>query len=211
MPTVMEVLEKMKTETYTERDICLTHGPVDLFKFIYQVFDGYQMCMEQDVCNALLGLSFKIIFNFQMEFKDVVNEADDMSLDIYAALANSNIKFISCMREFISKVERECGMSKDKLKRHFNHSQLMKGFGMISNSSFVTIQDLVEDMLTGDIMELPDHKEFNLAEWIDEHFVKFKKIFDKMYPTYRKKLWKFVVDKFVLLFSQYLLINTLKY
>lgn len=87
----------------------------------------------------------------------------------------------------------------------------MKGFGLISNSSFLTIQDLVEDMLTEDIMDLVEHKNFNLAEWIDDHFVKFKKIFDKMYPSYRKKLWRFVVDKFVMLFCQYLLFNTLKY
>ena len=141
----------------------------------------------------------------------MVNEADDMSLDIYAALANSNIKFISCMREFMNKVQNDSGLDVETLQSFFNHSQLMKGFGMISNSSFLTIQDLVEDMLTDDIMALGDHKQFNLAEWIDEHFVKFKKIFDKMYPSYRKKLWKFVVDKFIMLFCQYLLINTLKY
>jgi hypothetical protein len=35
MPMILEVLERMKTETYTERSVQLTHGPVDMFKFIY--------------------------------------------------------------------------------------------------------------------------------------------------------------------------------
>lgn len=82
---------------------------------------------------------------------------------------------------------------------------------MISNSSFQAIQDLVEDMLTEDIMALQDHKSFDLAKWIDDNFVKYKKIFDKMYPTYSKKLWKFMIEKFVVLFCQYVLISTLKY
>jgi len=59
MPMVLEVLEKMQTDTYEERGISLSHGPVDLFKFICQVFEGYNYCQQEDVCNALLSLCFK--------------------------------------------------------------------------------------------------------------------------------------------------------
>ena len=42
MPMILEVLEKMKTEFYVEKNVCLSHGrtiktnvgPVDLFRFV---------------------------------------------------------------------------------------------------------------------------------------------------------------------------------
>jgi hypothetical protein len=62
-----------------------------------------------------------------------------MSLDIYAALANSNVKFISCLREFMQKVEQESGLDPKTIEGVFNNNQIVKGFGLISNSSFLTI------------------------------------------------------------------------
>lgn len=105
-------------------------------------------------------INLRIVFNFQKEFKDVVCEAEDMDLNIYAALSNSNIKFMQYMREFLEQVEKETGIEMDEIRKMFSHSQLMKGFGMISNSSFLRIQDLVEDMLADDVLTLPPHSEF---------------------------------------------------
>jgi hypothetical protein len=115
------------------------------------------------------------------------------------------------MREFMDKVKEDTGQDIESIRSHFSHSQLMKGFGMISNSSFLRIQELVEDMITSDIISLPPHKEFNIEEWIEDNFLKYKAIFDKMYKSYSKKLWKFIFDKFVILYIQYLLISSLKY
>lgn len=70
---------------------------------------------------------------------------------------------------------------------------------------------MIEDMIVEDVIALPEHKLFDLAKWIDESFVKYKKIFDKMYPTYCKKLWKFLLEKFIVLFIQYVLTSSLKY
>lgn len=88
-----------------------------------------------------------------------------MHLNIYAALSNSNMKFMQYMREFLERVELESGQDRDTIRKLFSHSQLMKGFGMISNSSFLRIQDLVEEMLIEDVMSLPDHREFKIVKY----------------------------------------------
>ena len=60
MPLILGVLKKMQTEYYKEKEtICMSYGPVDLFKFINEVFGCYNYCKQEDVCKAILGLCYK--------------------------------------------------------------------------------------------------------------------------------------------------------
>lgn len=59
VPMVMEVLEKMKKEYYVEKNVCLSHAPVDLFRFLHQVTDLYKYCPTKVVLNSMLGLCYK--------------------------------------------------------------------------------------------------------------------------------------------------------
>ena len=59
IPMVMEVLEKMKKEFYVEKNVCLSHGPVDLFRFVSQVTELYRYCPQKVVINGMLSLCFK--------------------------------------------------------------------------------------------------------------------------------------------------------
>lgn len=111
MPMVLEVLEKMQKDHYKERGtICASYGPTDLFRFINEVFDCYDYCPQIDICKALLSLIFKIISSFQKEYKLVVLEAEDMGMEVFCALTNSNIKFMGAVRQFIERVKNASGM-----------------------------------------------------------------------------------------------------
>lgn len=60
MPLILEVLEKMQKDFYKEKEtVCVSYGPVDLFKFINEVFECYEHCQEIIVCKSMLGLCFK--------------------------------------------------------------------------------------------------------------------------------------------------------
>lgn len=59
VPMFFEILEKMKADQFFEGKICLTNGPVDLFKLVNQIFESYNQCPCQEVCNGLLSLIFK--------------------------------------------------------------------------------------------------------------------------------------------------------
>ena len=48
--------------------------------------------------------NFRIVYIFQDEFKVMVIESGDIELDIFAALTNSNVKFLGTMREFVEKI-----------------------------------------------------------------------------------------------------------
>lgn len=47
-----------------------------------------------------------MILTFQKEFRIIVLEAEDMEMQIFCALTNSNIKFIGAARNFVEKVQR---------------------------------------------------------------------------------------------------------
>ena len=50
MPLVLEVLEKMKTIYGKEKEtICVSYGPVDLFKFINEIYDLSFACVNKFV------------------------------------------------------------------------------------------------------------------------------------------------------------------
>ena len=48
--------------------------------------------------------------SFQTEFKSVVNNAEDMSVEVFSALTNSNVKFMAVTRQFIDKVSNATGL-----------------------------------------------------------------------------------------------------
>lgn len=60
MPLVLEVLEKMKKDYSKEREtICISYGPVDLFRFVNEVYDMSLGCADPIVQKGVLGLIFK--------------------------------------------------------------------------------------------------------------------------------------------------------
>ena len=60
MPFVFEVLQKMKTTYDRENDtVCTSFGPIDLFKFMNEVYDLSMACLDGLVQKGVLGLIFK--------------------------------------------------------------------------------------------------------------------------------------------------------
>lgn len=59
MPLILEIIDKMATESYEEEGICYTNAPLDLFRFINEFFLSFQSAPYPEVANALLGLIFK--------------------------------------------------------------------------------------------------------------------------------------------------------
>lgn len=210
MPMILEVLEKMKKEFYVEKALCLSHAPVDLFKFINQICDMYKYCKQKEVANGLLSLSYKLITNFQIEFRAMVTECDDMELENFAALTNSNIKFIACMREFLEAMKKETGLSKEYLEKAFQNNFLMKNFAEISNTSYTRIQDLVKNQVSEAFLGIEDYKKVVIQEFIEDLFMSLKIIFEKLYPSYAKRLWKFILDESIGLFVQMLIVCSTK-
>lgn len=69
MPMVLEVVDRMKTDQYIEEKTgqLLSNGPVDLFKFMNIICEGYIIAPSEIVIRSILGLCFKLISNFQNE------------------------------------------------------------------------------------------------------------------------------------------------
>ena len=151
MPMILEVLEKMKTEFYVEKNVCLSNGnrllsvgPVDLFRLLSSIVELYKYCPHRQVIDAMLSVCYKLVANFLVEFRKLVLEGEDIDLDNYCALANSNIKFMGCMRSFLDNIKDMTGVPVENLQKSFQQNFLMKNFAEISNASYLRIQDLVK-------------------------------------------------------------------
>ena len=178
MSMILEVLEKMKTEYTKEKEtICVSHGPVDLYKFINEIFNGYRICPRESVVRAILSLSFKMISIFQSEFKTLVQEDDQLTLEVFGAMANSNLKFISCTRQFIDICKRDSGLMTEQLNRMFSYDKVLKNFAEISNIAFCRIQNLVLDLMNRLFVDVKDHRKFDLNEFLGVLFESAKPMF----------------------------------
>lgn len=100
----------------------------------------------------------RLLVNFQTEYRILVNESDDIELDNYCALTNSNIKFIANMRQFLETIKDMTGEPLEDLQKTFQFDFLMKNFAEISNSSYIRIQDLVKDQIADAFLSIRDYK-----------------------------------------------------
>lgn len=158
MPLVMEVLEKMKKDYYVEKDVCLSHGPLDLFKFISQVTEMYKYCPHTEVMHAMLSLVYKLMVNFQTDYKQLVTESDDLEIENFSALTNSNIKFMSTMRTYLDGVHEVSGIPLEEVQKSVQSNFLLKNFAEASNSSYLRIQELVKSQIAEKFLGIKDYK-----------------------------------------------------
>lgn len=87
-----------------------------------------------------------------------MTESDDIELDNYCALTNSNIKFIANMRQFLETMKDMTGEALEDLQKTFQFDFLMKNFAEISNSSYIRIQDLVKEQIADAFLSIRDYK-----------------------------------------------------
>jgi hypothetical protein len=107
----------------------------------------------------------RILANFQTEYRTLVTESDDIDLDHYCALTNSNIKFIANMRQFLESVKDMTGVPVEDLQKQFQQEFLMKNFAEISNTSYLRIQDLVKEQITEAFLSIRDYKSIVIVDW----------------------------------------------
>ena len=88
----------------------------------------------------------------------MVIESDDIELENYCALTNSNIKFIACMRSFLEGIKDNTGIDIEILQKNFQSNFLMKSFAEISNSSYLRIQNLVKNQVADAFLSIKDYK-----------------------------------------------------
>ena len=112
----------------------------------------------------MLSVCYKLVANFLVEFRKLVLEGEDIDLDNYCALANSNIKFMGCMRSFLDSTKDMTGVPVENLQKSFQQNFLMKNFAEISNASYLRIQDLVKTQVAEAFLGIQDYKSVVIVE-----------------------------------------------
>lgn len=148
---------------------------------------------------------------FQQDYKECVETADNMTMEVFCALTNSNLKFISSVRSFMDKVNRDSGMEIDDIQGALSYSTLIKNFAKISNSAFIRIQELVVFQLNQSFTDVRDYAKLNFENFIMKAFKDLFPIFEMLQPTYSKKLWNHVFLELCCLFSKMAIVLSSKY
>lgn len=111
-PIVKTIVSSMAEKFFLDHEtVCMSYGtfllpgPVDLFKFLNEIIDTTLRFPRQEVLSETLALCGRLLKSFQKEYSKVINEAENMDMKIFCSLTNSNVKFLSSMRQFIERIE----------------------------------------------------------------------------------------------------------
>ena len=78
------------------------------------------MCPSPIVLKGALSLISKIMNCFQKEFRRLVLEAEDMELEVFCSLTNSNIKFIAGSRSTVDRIQKLGVLKEDEINNVTN-------------------------------------------------------------------------------------------
>lgn len=134
---------------------------------------------------------------FQKEYRVVVLEAADMEMDIFCALTNSNIRFISATRSLVERVSKIGLVKEDEVMQALTYNNLMKNFAQISNSAFGRIEELILQQIAILYSQVTDIKLFDMDKFLTDTLLAINLVFKMLHATYSKKLWKGVADGIV--------------
>ena len=148
---------------------------------------------------------------FQSDYKECVLKADNMTMEVFCALTNSNVKFISSVRSFMEKVNRDSGMDLADIQKALSYSIIIKNFAQISNSAFVRIQELLVFQINQAFSKVKDYEKLNLEEFLTNTFKELFPIFDMLVSTYSKKLWSHIYVEFSRIFAKMIILLSSKY
>ena len=134
---------------------------------------------------------------FQKEYRVVVLEAEDMEMDIFCALTNSNIRFISAIRSLVERATKIGLIKEDEVMQALTYNNLMKNFAQISNSSFSRIEELILQQIAILYSQVTDIRKFDMDKFLTDMLLAINPVFKMLHATYSKKLWKGIADGIV--------------
>jgi hypothetical protein len=176
IPIFLEVLEKMKTDLYFEKNICMTNGRLRSPQARSTSSDSStksskatttaaapKSAMASWASSSSSLSSSRLIQAFQTEFAELVENSNNGETNLFCALTNSNIKFMNCMKEFLESVHKASGISIPVLEKSMSYQKLMKTFAEISNKTFLGIQEVVKILISDKFTGIKDHSGFHFV------------------------------------------------
>lgn len=93
----------------------------------------------------------------------MVEKSNNGEIDLFCALTNSNLKFISCLKEFVEKVRLQTSIKQTSIEKSLSYQKLMKTFAEISNKTFLGIQDVVKNLIADKFTSTKDHSKYSFV------------------------------------------------
>lgn len=92
-----------------------------------------------------------------------MEKSNNGEIDLFCALTNSNLKFISCLKEFVEKVRLQTSIKQTSIEKSLSYQKLMKTFAEISNKTFLGIQDVVKNLIAEKFTGTKDHSKYSFV------------------------------------------------
>ena len=195
MPLVLDVLNNMSKKHDVEREtVCVSFGPLDLFKFLNEIIDLSLHCPCEEVIRSTLGLISKVLFNFQKEYRLLVVEAEDMEMPIYCSLTNSSMKFMANLKQFEERIVRLNLISEEAVLKILNHAIIVKNFAQTSMLAFGRIENMAKTMISHSFGRIKTLKTFDLQAFVLGCIEQFAPIFKMLLSNYSKRLWVVIFE-----------------
>jgi hypothetical protein len=208
MPMILEVLTKIKTDWHRCKDGHLeSNAPVVIFKLLNEIVDHWFTAPYDNVLRAILSLCFKLIANFQYEFRKYASEAAGLGIEVLCLATNSNLKFVEAARDFVAGVATRCKKDRLDIELMMSYSKVLQGFGHASNDVYVRIQKFIDAQLMDAFLSIGDYKEFQVSQFLESLHSSLMEVLPMLFSSYAKKLWKFIWNQLSLYYIQMIIFN----
>ena len=214
MPMIQELLNGMKinkdanTEPNGNQN---SDAPVYLFKFINTVFENYSISPYPLVLRAILGLIFKLLSNFQKEYKTLVEECEELKIETLCTLTNLSLKFISKTRDFVQVVCTISEEEKEVVESHLSYQHVIRGWANVSNSAFQRIQKTIKTKQAEAFKSIKDYRLIDMEILLNHFSERLIFIMNMLNSNYAKKLWKIIWEDFTQDYVRIVLVTCHKY
>ena len=133
-------------------------------------------------------------------------------MEVFCAMTNSNIKFISCCRAFVERTSKLTDLLTNEIQEAMSYKMIIKAFAQLSNISFYRIQELVKLLVNQAFSRIKDHKKLDLEDFIRTDILEtIGGFFKLLMNSFGKKLWKYLYELMVPLYVQMIIVLSPKY
>lgn len=135
-----------------------------------------------------------------------MENSDEISVEVFCALTNSNVKFISACRSLANRATEIGILTDQEVLQAICYNFLIKNFALISSKAFQKIENLLTQMIEIEFMSVKDIRTFVFSKTTTELLNKVKPISHMLVASFCKRFWKMTADliarKYIRLFLE---------
>ena len=209
VPEIIPLLDEARTEEFKQKFPIFTNIPKKLYTVLHILLESLRQENSELVQSKVMVLCFKLVFKFQVEMIQVLNE--NLKTEIFCAWTNSCILAIHETLDFLNVVQTISKFPIESIKVMFSYQLIVKTFENLSNLAFSRLQSLIKSNFHIYFVSV-NYKQFSVPKFLNQKdYFKITKITAMLNRSQSQKIEDFIFEQVSLYYLQMVMANSLHY